>query len=108
MSIQRQIEDFVRGVLSEVPRPLTEHVICDVFRLIERSDVWRRGYDRFVDETRRGREGDIKGGRDTVNPLIGKAVRAVLGAETIGTASAPECCTLIRSRYTILRVPPGA
>ena len=107
MSIQRRIEEFVRRVLPAVPRPLTEHVTCDVFRLIERSDDWRRYYDRFVGETQRGREGDIKGGRDTVNRSIGKAVKAVLGAETIANASPPECCTLIRS-YTTLDVPPGA
>lgn len=107
MSIQRQIEDFVRRVLPTVPRPLTEHVILDVFRLIERSDDWRRCYDRFVDETRSGREGDIEGGRATVNRLIGKAVKAVLRAEKIGEASAPKCCTLIRS-YTILDVSQDA
>ena len=89
MSIQCQIEDFVRGVLPEVPRPLTEHVTRDVFRLIERSHDWQRYYDRFVDETRPGRKGDITGGRATVNRLIGKAVKAVLEAETIGNASAP-------------------
>ena len=99
MPIQARIEDFTGEVLSAVPRPLTKHVTCHVFWLIERRDDWWQQYDLFANETR--------GGPDTVNQLIGKAVKAVLGADDLGNTDAPECCTLI-SRYMKLRVPPGA
>lgn len=99
MPIQARIEDFVREVLPAVPRPLTKHVTCHVFWLIERRDDWRQQYDLFANET--------QGGTDAVNQLIGKSVKAVLGADNLGNTDAPECCTLT-SHYTKLRVPPGA
>ena len=99
MPIQARIEGFVRDVLPAVPRPLTKHVTCHVFWLIERRDDWRQQYDLFATET--------QDGTDTVNQLIGKAVKAVLGADDLGNTDAPECCTLI-GRYMKLRVPPGA
>ena len=99
MGFERRIADFVREILPAVPRPLSEDVTCQVFCLIERSDTWRQRYDAFANET--------TGGTDTVNQRIGKAVKAVLGADDLGRADAPECCTLTKW-YTKLRVPPGA
>ena len=98
MPIQSRIQDFVREVLPAVPRPLTEHVTCHVFWLIQQRHDWRQRYGQIANETR--------GGTDTVNQLIGKAVKAVLGADDRGETEAPECCALI-SRYMTLRVPPN-
>ena len=97
MPIQGRIQDFVREVLPAVPRPLTKHVTCHVFWLIERRHDWHRRYDQFANET--------TGSTGTVNQLIGKAVKAVLGAGDLGETDAPECCALI-TRYMTLRVPP--
>ena len=95
--IQGRIHDFVREVLPAVPRPLTKRVTCHVFWLIERRHDWHQRYDQFANET--------TGSTGTVNQLIGKAVKAVLGAGDLGETDAPECCALI-TRYMTLRVPP--
>ena len=98
MPIQSRIQDFVREVLPAVPRPLTKHVTCHVFWLIQRRHDWHQRYEQFAIET--------PGSTATVNQMIGKAVKAVLGADDRGETEAPECCALI-SRYMTLRVPPN-
>ena len=98
MPFQARIEAFVGEVLPAVPRPLTKHVTCHVFWLIERRGDWQQRYDQFANETR--------GGPDTVNQSIGKAVKALLGANDLGETDAPECCALI-SRYMQLDLPLG-
>ena len=96
MPIQARIQEFVTEVLPAVPRPLTKHVTCHVFWLIERRDDWRQRYDQFASET--------PGGTATVNQSIGRAVKAVFGADDLGETPAPECCALIKG-YMMLRLP---
>ena len=97
MTIQSRIQDFVREVLPAVPRPLTKHVTCHVFWLLQRRHDWHQRYEAAV---------ETPGGTATVNQSIGKAVKAVLGADDRGETEAPGCCALI-SRYMTLRVPPN-
>lgn len=99
MPFQDRIRDLVRDVLPAVPRPLTEHVTCHVFRLIERRQTWRQRHGRLAGET--------TGGTDIANQSIGKAVKAVLGASNPDETDALEWCALI-TRFTTLRRPPDA
>ena len=59
---------------------------------------WRDLYHQLASQT--------EGGVDTLNRLIGMAVKALLGATDLGDTPAPECCTLIKSTYMRLDVPP--
>lgn len=93
MTIKREeVQDFVAEVMEAVPRPLTEHVTCHVFWLIERCSNWRAQYDRFA----------AAGDFDTMNREIGRAVKEKLDATNIEERPAHGSCVLIKT-YTMLR-----
>ena len=96
--MQNELENFVSDILSAVPKPLTEHVTCHVFWLIERRPEWGQRYEHFITRS--------PGGAHTVNQNIGKAVKAVLDAENLGETDAPEDCALIKT-YTRLHMLPN-
>ena len=97
--MQNELENLVSDILSAVPKPLTEHVTCHVFWLIERRPEWRQRYEQFI-----ARSPD---GAHVVNPLLGKAVKAVLDAENLSETDAPEDCALIKTYMRLHMLPNG-
>jgi hypothetical protein len=81
---------LVREVLEAVPKPYSEHVIQDVFLLIEQTPKWHKEYDRLVKSL----------GKDVVNNWGGSWVAQALG-KTGERQVSSQSCALIGS-YSIL------
>ncbi len=86
------IRSLVDDVLGSLPKPLTEHVIDDVFHAIEKKPEWWRIYDE-----------NVKGlGKTVTNTWLGHWVATAFGKK--GIVQVPSRRNSLTLTYSLLAV----
>jgi hypothetical protein len=85
-----EVKLLAQEVLEKVPQPYSEHVIEDVFLLIERTPQWRQDYDALV----------MALGKDVVNNWVGQWIGNALGK--VGERQVPSRRSSLIGSYSIL------
>jgi hypothetical protein len=84
------VKALVEAVLETMPRPYSEHVIDEVFGLIEHTPRWRAEYDALCEKL----------GRESTNNAVGHWVAAAL--EKTGKKQVPGTRSSLNGSYSIL------
>lgn len=88
--LRNEVETLVAEVLH---RRNAEHITLHVFLAIELDEAWRERFNELCEDS----------DTDTVKQEIGRAVRAILGADVIQTGNETPDLRAIVSEYSSLR-----